>query len=141
MVRKARSSHFNTVGTYGIKMFQCLLCPLQILINHIIYECPLWQTQYSTTPHLTDDPSKFFLSATELGENGQEMNEIQTLVSTRQSKMGFIVAPEVILGTILILRQHIFGLFLTHLPYVSIDSNERQQLPFSEPTNPIPSRT
>ena len=41
------------------------------------------------------------------------------------------------IGAIQILRQYLFGLYLTHPPYVSINSTESQQkMLFSDPTHP-----
>jgi len=43
------------------------------------------------------------------------------------------------LGTILIIRQHTFGLFLTHpICQHNYNTEYQQQLPFSDPTQPSP---
>ena len=56
---------------------------------------------------------------------------LDPLKNHRPSHQKYIVKLMYTYGTIPKLRQHIFGLFLTHPPYFSINSTERQQkLPF-----------
>ena len=41
-------------------------------------------------------------------------------------------------GTILVLRQHIFGIFQVHPPDIRMNSTERQQkMSFFHPTHPV----
>ena len=139
MVCKARSSHFNTVGTKMVfKCFSASLVPSRFWLTISYMNVPYGR--HSIVPHLIWLMTLQSFSSQQLSweKMDKKWMKFKPWINSPIQEEFYCCTRSHFRDVIL--RRHIFGLFLTHLPYVSIDSNERQQLPFSEPTNLIPSR-